>query len=121
LDLGTAAPVTASAQSPEGLYMVAVSGSQLHWVDMKEGRVLRRSGWSSGSGASIVSMEFSATGRWLLLKTRNQGQPYHELMDVTTGEVLWNRPASSASFDIERPVIRLLDAAGQVATVELPS
>jgi uncharacterized caspase-like protein len=121
VDLGTAAPVTELALSPEGLYLVAVSARQLHWIDLELGSVLRRTNWSPDISAVMLGLEFSANGRWLLLKMQRQGQSNHQLIDVGTGQVVWDKPSATASFDLDLPAIRLQDAAGQLDILELPS
>lgn len=121
VDLGTSAPVTELALSPEGLYLVAVSARQLHWIDLERGSVLRRTNWSPEISAILLGLEFSANGRWLLLKMQRQGQSNHQLVDVGTGQVVWDKPSATASFDRDLPAIRLQDAAGQLDILELPS
>jgi hypothetical protein len=121
VDLGTSAPVTELALSPEGLYLVAVSARQLHWIDLERGSVLRRTNWSPDISAILLGLDFSANGRWLLLKMQRQGESNHQLIDVGTGQVVWDKPSATASFDLDLPAIRLQDATGQLDILELPS
>jgi hypothetical protein len=121
VDLGTAAAVSAVALSPEGLYVVAVSARQLHWVDLERGSVVRRTNWSADAPANVLGLQFSASGRWLLLKTQRQGQFSHQLIDVGNGQVVWEKPSATAVFDVDRPAIRLQDVAGHMDLMDLPS
>lgn len=121
VDLGSAAPVSGMAVSPEGLYLVALSGRQLHWVDLERGSVLRRTAWSADDMTALLGLEFSANGRWLLLKMQRQGQFTHQLIDVGSGQLVGEKPATSAAFEADRPAIRLQDSAGNSNLWELPS
>lgn len=121
VDLGTASPVLALTQSPEGLYLVAVSAQQLHWVDLERGSVVRRSNWSANAATSVLGLEFSATGRWLLMKSQGAGQISYQLIDVSSGQRVWDKPSATATFDANRPAVRLQDASGRMDLLELPS
>lgn len=121
VDLGTGAAVSAMALSPEGLYLVAVSARQFYWVDLEGGVVLRRTDWTADAGTSLLGMEFSANGRWLLVRSQRQGQLNHQLIEVSSGQIVWNKPVATAAFDRDRPMIRLQDAAGGIELMDLPS
>ena len=121
VDLGTASPVTQLALSPEGLYLVAVSARQLYWIDLERASVIRRTNGPTEALASVVGLEFSANGRWMLLKTQKQGQLNHQLINVANGAVVWDKPLASAVFDADQPVIRVQDAAGHADLLEMPS
>jgi hypothetical protein len=121
VDLGTSLPVTDLAVSPEGLYLVALSARQLSWVDLERASVVRRSTMSADTLSSVLGLVFSANGRWLILKMQRQGVMTHQLFDVGTGIMVWDKPSVTAVFDLERPAIHLTDGAGRTAAWDLPS
>ena len=120
LDLRAGRPVTVQAESPEGLYLAAVVGGSVHWIDAVRGAVLRSSRAFDDSAASATQAEFSPDGRWLLLRLQRTGQVTHQLMDVATGEVLWDKPSVLARFDPEAPLLLLQGAQGESQTLRLP-
>jgi uncharacterized caspase-like protein len=123
--VNTPAATAVTAQSPEGLYMVSVSAGQLQWVEMETGNVVRRTRWAADPQTELLALEFSPTGRWLLMKLGRQTptvyQTRYQLIDVSTGLSVWEKPALLAAFEAERPTIVLQDRVGQSETVDLPS
>lgn len=118
LDVGAA--VSTQALSPEGLYLVAVAGGALHWVDTLRGNVLRRTAFNEGADARATEARFSPDGRWLLLRLDRGGRTSHALVDVGTGRVLWDKPTAAARFDAQGPRVQLQAATGALETVALP-
>ena len=120
LDLRAGRPVSVQAESPEGLYLAAVVGGSVHWIDAVRGAVLRSSRAFDDSAASATLAKFSPDGRWLLLRLQRDSVVTHQLMDVASGDVLWNKPSVLARFDPEAPLLLLQGAQGESQTLRLP-
>lgn len=119
LELGTSQGVSAQAISPEGLYLAAVAGSTVHWIDALRGNVVRTSSTGDATAASTEA-RFSPDGRWLLLKLERSGRVSHSLVDVGSGAVLWDKPSAAARFDTTAPRLLLQTAQGTEEAVGLP-
>lgn len=119
LELGATQPVSAQALSPEGLYLAAVTGTTVHWIDALRGTVVRSTA-AGEAGATATEARFSPDGRWLLLKLDRGGRSSHSLVDVGSGAVLWNKPSAAARFDTAAPRLTLQTVPGTEETVALP-
>ena len=121
LDLGPARLVQAQALSPEGLYVVAVEGGSVHWIDTVRATVLRSTRVLEAGPASATATEarFSPEGRWLLLRWERGQRISHSLIDVGSGQVLWDKPSSSAHFEADAPQLRLQTEQGTTEVVRL--
>ncbi len=113
-------PLEASAQSPEGLYLVAAAGGMLHWVDTVRGSVIKSAVQYERANGQATSLQFSNDGRWLLLGLQGAGRSSHQLIDVATANSVWSRPATSAKFDVAAAQVILQNAQGAAETVRLP-
>jgi uncharacterized caspase-like protein len=120
LALKDSGPLEASALSPEGLYVVAAAGGQLHWVDTLRASVIKRTLQYGQTNAQAISLQFSADGRWLLMGLSTAGRVTQQLIDVATGNNVWNKPAVSAKFDNSVAQVVLQNAQGAAETVRLP-
>jgi len=119
LDLGAAHSVTAQALSPEGLYLAAVASGTVHWIDALRATVVRTSS-AFEAGAVATEARFSPDGRWLLLRLERGGRASHSLIDVGTGQVLWDKPSNSARFEPAAPRLQLQTAQGADESLRLP-
>ncbi len=117
LELNVAQAVSAQATSPEGLYLAAVAGGTVFWIDALRATVVRR---SNAPEAAATEARFSPDGRWLLLKLERAGRTSHGLIDVGSGELLWDKPSSAARFDAAAPLLTLQTAQGNDETLRLP-
>ena len=113
-------PVTAQASSPEGLYLAAVTGGAVHWIDALRATELRTTRAFDEAGTVANSAQFSPDGRWLLLRLQRGRALAHALVDVTTGQVVWDKPSVQARFDTEAPQVRLQGPQGELESVRLP-
>ncbi len=120
LDLRHGAGISTQAESPEGLYLVAATGALLHWVDRVRATVLRSTPAFEGTAARVTAMQFSADGRWLLLRLARADGVYQRLMAVDGSRVAWERPASEARFAADGPFVQLQLAQGGSESVRLP-
>ena len=124
VDLGAGQVVGAQALSPEGLYLAAVAGGSVFWIDALRGTVVRTTrAFDPGLPTStLLATEaiFSPEGRWLLLKLQRGGQLSHSLIDVGTGQVLWDKPSQGARFDPAAPRLQLVSASGATDVLNLP-
>ena len=122
LDLGPARLVQAQALSPEGLYVAAVEGGSLHWIDTVRATVLRSTRVLEAGPATATATDarFSPEGRWLLLRWERGQRISHSLIDVGSGQVLWDRPSSSARFETDAPRLQLQTEQGTTEVVRLP-
>lgn len=119
LDLGGANSVSAQALSPEGLYLAAVAGGTVHWIDALRATVIRTSS-AFDVGAAATDARFSPDGRWLLLRLERSGRVSHSLIDVGTGQVVWDKPSNSARFEAGAPRLQLQTAQGVDESLRLP-
>ncbi len=122
LELGTTQGVSAQASSPEGLYLAAVTGGTVHWIDALRGTVVRTSSLpgTGSTGAVATEARFSPDGRWLLVRMEVAGRASHSLVDVGSGAVLWDKPSAAARFDAGAPRLHLQTAQGADETLGLP-
>ena len=121
LDLGSAHVVSVQAMSPEGLYLAAVASDSVHWIDALRATVVRTSrAFEQGSSAAdVVATEarFSPDGRWLLLRLERGKQVSHSLVDVGSGQVLWDKPSKTARFEPDAARLQLQTAQGANETL----
>ncbi len=120
LDLGVAQGVSAQAMSPEGLYLAAVAGGTVHWIDALRAAVVRTSNAFDAAGTVATEARFSPDGRWLLLRLERGGQVSHSVLDVASGQVLWDKPSNAARFEAGAPRLQLQTAHGTDETLRLP-
>jgi uncharacterized caspase-like protein len=120
LDLGAAGNVSAQALSPEGLYLAAVAGGTVHWIDALRATVVRTSSVFDAAGAVATDARFSPDGRWLLLRLERGGRVSHSLVDVGSGQVLWDKPSMAARFEPGAPRLQLQTAQGTDESLRLP-
>jgi hypothetical protein len=121
LDLGAAGNVSAQALSPEGLYLAAVAGGTVHWIDALRATVVRTSSaFDQGTGTVATDAHFSPDGRWLLLRLERGSRVSHSLVDVGSGQVLWDKPSNAARFEPGAARLQLQTAQGADETLRLP-
>ncbi len=124
LDLGGNSNVSVQALSPEGLYLAAVAGGSVHWVDALRATLVRttRAFEPGGSPAGTVATDarFSPDGRWLLLRLERGPVVSHSLVDVGTGKVMWDKPSSTARFEPGAARLQLQTAQGTNESLTLP-
>jgi len=120
LDLGAAGDVSAQALSPEGLYLAAVAGGTVHWIDALRATVVRTSSVFDPGTAAATDARFSPDGRWLLLRLERGSQVSHSLVDVGSGQVLWDKPSSAARFEQGAARLQLQTAQGTDESLRLP-
>ncbi len=120
LALNSGGPVDAVAQSPEGLYVAAASAGAVHWIDALRASVVGSTKVYEPANGQIVSLQFSADGRWLLLGQQAAGRGSSQLIDVASSRSVWTRPSQSAKFDTSTPQVLLQNAQGAIETVRLP-
>lgn len=124
LELGASQMVSAQALSPEGLYLAAVAGGSVFWIDTLRATVVRSTrAFEPGSPTSTLlatEARFSPEGRWLLLKLQRGSLLSHLLIDAGTGQVLWDKPSQDARFDPAAPRLQLLTASGATEVLNLP-
>jgi uncharacterized caspase-like protein len=124
LALGGASAVSAQALSPEGLYLAAVAGGSVHWIDALRATVVRTTsafeGGATPAGTVATDARFSPDGRWLLLRLERGAAVSHSLVDVGTGQVLWDKPSRAAHFEPREARLQLQTAQGSVQSLSLP-
>ena len=124
LDLGVATAPSVQAASPEGLYLAAVAGANVYWIDAVRATLVRSSSAfdqaAAASGVRATGAQFSPDGRWLLLRLQRADQTSHSLIDVSSGQVLWDRPSQSARFEPDAARLSLHSASGATESLRLP-
>ena len=68
----------------------------------------------------VTDARFSADGRWLLLRLERGDRLSHSLVDVGSGQVLWDKASTSARFEPDAPRLQLQTAPGVNQTLTLP-
>ena len=124
LDLGVGTAPSVQAASPEGLYLAAVAGATVYWIDAVRATLVRSSlafdQAAEASGVRATGAQFSPDGRWLLLRLQRADQTSHSLIDVSSGQVLWDRPSLGARFEPDAARLSLQGASGASESLRLP-
>jgi hypothetical protein len=109
-----------STNSPEGLYSVSAIAGALQWKDLQKGAVVRTTPMYEAGTSEVKQLQFSGDGRWLLLSLQISNRSTHQLIDIASEKLLWERNGVAAKFDAQSPQVMIQTAQGKTEMVRLP-
>jgi hypothetical protein len=92
----------------------------LQWSEVRNNSFIRTQKLTSLRGLQPKQLQFSGDGRWLLLSLQSGSGFVHQLIDVASEALVWERIASDAKFDSQAPQVLLQTAQGVVDKALLP-
>ena len=105
--------------SPEALYVAVASAGRVTLHDAVTQSAIRTMVLDSTDRFVPDRAEFSPDGRWLAVGGARDGRPVQFVSAVSSGKLVWDKPATSAEFDKAKASVRMQLSSGGVELLDL--